>query len=127
MASINPQFQQIGQQVVEHYYGQFDQKAWQGLVSLFNDKSMMTFEGEQFQGAQTILQKLSSLGFQTVQHRVVKHDYQPNPTCGGVFAFVTGDLVVNGSQNIKFAETFHITPSATGGFVLSNIIFRLNP
>lgn len=84
---------------------------------------MLTFEGEQFQGAANIVQKLVSLPFQKVQHQVIrlsvvvlkellwvwsqviKADCQPNPSNNGVMVFVTGNLLVDDNQNpLKFGQ-----------------------
>mmetsp|Transcript_35955 Transcript_35955/g.86580 ORF Transcript_35955/g.86580 Transcript_35955/m.86580 type:complete len:129 (-) Transcript_35955:385-771(-) len=126
MASINPQFQQIGEQFTQHYYQIFDSNR-QGLVALYNDSSLLTFEGEQFMGATSIVQKIVSLPFQTVQHQVVKADCQPNPSNGGVIVFVTGNLIVDGgaATPLKFAQVFHLAPSG-GSFFCQNDMFRLN-
>lgn len=53
-------------------------------------------------------------------------DSQPVPG-GGILTQVTGDLAVDGSPNpIKFAQTFHLLPTAAGSWYVHNDIFRLN-
>ena len=52
-----PQFQQVGEAFVSHYYQNFDSNRG-GLGPLYRDNSMLTFEGEQVMGAQNIVQKL---------------------------------------------------------------------
>ena len=53
----------------------------------------MTFEGTKTQGAQAILQKLTSLPFQACKHHISSLDAQPSPS-GGMNIFVTGQLQV---------------------------------
>merc|ERR1719480_514702 len=101
-------FQQVGEQFVQHYYGTFDSNR-QNLAPLYGQSSMLTFEGEQFQGAQAIVQKLASLPFRKVAHQIVKCDCHPNPGENGVIIFVTGNLVVDDSPNpLKFAQVFYL-------------------
>mmetsp|Transcript_91593 Transcript_91593/g.264161 ORF Transcript_91593/g.264161 Transcript_91593/m.264161 type:complete len:124 (+) Transcript_91593:104-475(+) len=119
-------FQQIGEQFVQHYYQTFDTSR-ANLASLYGETSMLTFEGEQFQGAQNITQKLAALPFQKVRHQIVKCDCHPNPSENGVIIFVTGNLLVDDNQNpLKFAQVFYLKPSPTGSFFCQNDLFRLN-
>jgi len=119
-------FQQIGEQFVQHYYQTFDTNR-AGLVSLYGDSSMLTFEGDQFQGAQNITQKLTSLAFQKVQHQVVKCDCHPVLGENGVMIFVTGNLLVDDNQNpLKFAQIFYLKNGPTGNYFCQNDMFRLN-
>jgi hypothetical protein len=62
---------------------------------------MLTFEGEQFQGSQGILDKLLLLG--TIKHDIKTFDAQPTVN-NGIVAFVSGDLYIDGGENpVKFA------------------------
>mmetsp|Transcript_18237 Transcript_18237/g.29968 ORF Transcript_18237/g.29968 Transcript_18237/m.29968 type:complete len:94 (-) Transcript_18237:324-605(-) len=91
---------------------------------------MLTFEGQQFQGAQAILQKLTGLPFAKVQHQVITIDSQPSPAQNsptGVLVFVSGTLLVEGSeQPLKFSQVFNLMPLPTGGYFCFNDMFRLN-
>ena len=121
---MNPQFTQIGQQFVTHYYKTFDRNRSE-LGSLYSAQSMLSFESQQFQGVEGIVQKLVSLHFQTVEHQIVTTDCQPGPN-NGVIVLVTGTLLVDGGQNpLKYAQCFQLAPCPTGYFVL-NDMFRLN-
>eukprot|EP00932_Pfiesteria_piscicida_P003170 SRR837773.13083.p3 GENE.SRR837773.13083~~SRR837773.13083.p3 ORF type:complete len:136 (+),score=46.34 SRR837773.13083:42-410(+) len=118
-------FQQVGEQFCQHYYQTFDTNR-AGLAPLYGEQSMLTFEGEQFQGAQNIVQKLASLPFQKVQHQIVKCDCHPNPSENGVIIFVTGNLIVDDNQNpLKFAQVFYLKQGGAGYFC-QNDLFRLN-
>eukprot|EP00931_Biecheleriopsis_adriatica_P107677 TRINITY_DN81_c0_g1_i1.p2 TRINITY_DN81_c0_g1~~TRINITY_DN81_c0_g1_i1.p2 ORF type:complete len:123 (+),score=24.25 TRINITY_DN81_c0_g1_i1:87-455(+) len=118
-------FQQIGEQFCQHYYQTFDSNR-SALAPLYGDQSMLTFEGEQFQGAQNITQKIASLPFQKVQHQIVKADCQPTIN-DGVVIFVTGNLLVDDNQNpLKFAQIFTLFKGPTGNYYCHNDMFRLN-
>lgn len=120
------QFEAIGQQFVQAYYQLFDSDRSQ-LHVLYGDTSMLTFEGEQIQGAQPITQKIASLPFTKVQHHVVKADYQPSPTANGILIFVTGHLIVDDNQNpLKFAQVFMLCQGGANGWFIQNDMFRLN-
>ena len=89
---------------------------------------MLTFEGQPFQGAQAIVQKLSELPFTKLKHTVKSSDFQPTPG-NGILVFVTGDLHVDDSPNpIKFAQVFHLLPTdaSMANFFVYNDVFRLN-
>mmetsp|Transcript_92223 Transcript_92223/g.298269 ORF Transcript_92223/g.298269 Transcript_92223/m.298269 type:complete len:125 (-) Transcript_92223:77-451(-) len=119
-------FQQVGEQFCQQYYQIFDTNR-AGLAPLYGEQSMLTFEGEQFQGAAAIAQKLASLPFQKVRHQIVKCDCHPNPSENGVIIFVTGNLMVDDNQNpLKFAQVFYLKNGPTGSYFCQNDLFRLN-
>ncbi|CAG8759342.1 29164_t:CDS:2, partial [Gigaspora margarita] len=82
------------------------------------DQSMLTFEGQQFQGANKIIEKLAK-----VQHQISTIDAQPN--FNGIFVCVTGALQVDEDAPQRFAQAFQLIPEGTSYYVL-NDIFRLN-
>lgn len=55
---------------------------------------MLTFEGEQLQGADAITEKLKGLAFQKVQHKVETRDAQPTGDGNSLTVMVTGALMV---------------------------------
>eukprot|EP00933_Yihiella_yeosuensis_P015438 TRINITY_DN13470_c0_g2_i1.p1 TRINITY_DN13470_c0_g2~~TRINITY_DN13470_c0_g2_i1.p1 ORF type:complete len:132 (-),score=19.85 TRINITY_DN13470_c0_g2_i1:129-524(-) len=124
---MNSNFQQVGQQFAQHYYQQFDSNRSQ-LGPLYGETSLMTWEGEQFMGAQNIVQKLGSLNFQTVQHQVEQADYQPIIGTQNVLVVISGKLIVDGgvATPMKFAQMFVLAPTPTGSFFVQNDMFRLN-
>ena len=124
---MNPQFAQVGQQFVDHYYKTFDSNRSQ-LAPLYGSNSMLTFENDQFQGADAIIKKLTSLPFAQVQHQIVTTDCQPNPSNNGVIVLVTGTLIVDGGATpLKYAQSFHIAPNPNqAGYYCVNDMFRLN-
>lgn len=64
------------------------------MHSLYRPQSMLTFEGEQLQGADAITEKLKNLAFQKVQHKVETRDAQPTGDGNSLTVMVTGALLV---------------------------------
>jgi hypothetical protein len=57
---------------------------------------MLTFEGVQTQGTNSIVEKLVGLPFQKVAHRISTVDAQPsNPNNSSIVVTVTGQLLVS--------------------------------
>lgn len=87
---------------------------------------MLTFEGVQVQGARNIVEKLVSLGFTKVQHRISTFDAQPGSPNGDVLVMVTGELLIDEEQNSqRYSQVFHLIPEGNSYYVF-NDIFRLN-
>ncbi|EEA06598.1 nuclear transport factor 2 domain-containing protein [Cryptosporidium muris RN66] len=122
--SLNPQFDQIGRQFVQHYYQTF-QNNRSGLGVLYGPQSMLTWEDSQFQGQANISAKLGSLNFQRVKFDIVRADCQPSPE-NGVIVFVTGDVSIDEGQPLKFSQVFNLLPSGNCGYIIFNDLFRLN-
>jgi len=126
----NPQQQNpevIAKQFVQHYYTNFESNRTK-LATLYQDHSMLTFEGDKFQGRNNIMKKLTNLNIQSIKHQVTSFDVQP--TVGnGLIVFVCGNLAVDQNQNaLKFAEVFTLQPipNQPGGYYVLNDVFRLN-
>ncbi|VDB83265.1 unnamed protein product [Peniophora sp. CBMAI 1063] len=122
MADINA----IANQFTDFYYSTFDSNR-QGLSSLYRDHSMLTFEGSQIMGGAAITEKLVSLPFQKVVHKVTTRDAQPSaPGQTSLIVSVTGMLVVDDSPNpLQYSQVFHLLPEG-GSYYVYNDIFRLN-
>jgi len=122
MADINA----VAQQFTNFYYQTFDSDR-SNLGPLYRDTSMLTFEGSPIQGVSAIIQKLTSLPFQKVQHKVTTLDAQPSsPSVASLIVNVTGLLVVDDSPNpLQFSQVFHLIPEG-GSYYVLNDIFRLN-
>lgn len=89
---------------VEHYYRTFDTNR-AGLANLYQEGSMLTFEGSKVQGAQAIVEKLVALPFQQCQHVISTVDCQPSGPASGVLVFVSGSLQLAGEQHaLKFSQ-----------------------
>ncbi|KAJ0988821.1 hypothetical protein J5N97_007177 [Dioscorea zingiberensis] len=115
----------VAKQFVEYYYSTFDTNR-AGLASLYQESSMLTFEGTKTQGAAAIVAKLAGLPFQQCHHAVSTIDCQPSGPAGGILVFVSGQLQLAGEQHaLKFSQMFHLMPHQ-GSFFVLNDIFRLN-
>ncbi|GAV73520.1 NTF2 domain-containing protein [Cephalotus follicularis] len=116
----------VARAFVLHYYTTFDANR-AGLANLYQDGSMLTFEGQKIQGSQNIVAKLTNLPFQQCQHSISTVDFQPSGPAGGMLVFVSGNLQLAGEQHaLKFSQMFHLMPTAQGNFYVLNDIFRLN-
>nr|GMC55672.1 nuclear transport factor 2 [Ipomoea batatas] len=95
----------VAKAFVEHYYSTFDANR-AGLANLYQDGSMLTFEGQKIQGSQNIVAKLTSLPFQQCKHQITTVDCQPSGPAGGMLVFVSGNLQLAGEQHaLKFSQT----------------------
>ena len=93
------------------------------LSGLYTADSMLTYEGEQFAGVESIMEKLS--GLPNIAHQNIMADYQP--TVGnGIVAFVTGALSIDGGPGMNFTQVFLLAPGGTNGYYVHNDIFRLS-
>lgn len=94
----------VAKAFVEHYYRTFDSNR-AGLANLYQEGSMLTFEGAKTQGAQAITAKLASLPFQQCLHNISTVDCQPSGPAGGMVVFVSGSLQLAGEQHaLKFSQ-----------------------
>lgn len=116
----------VARAFVEHYYRTFDTSR-AGLAGLYQDNSMLTFEGAKTQGSAAITAKLTGLPFQQCQHNISTVDCQLSGFGGGMLVFVSGSLQFAGEQHsLKFSQMFHLFPTTQGSFYVLNDIFRLN-
>ncbi|KAJ7494562.1 hypothetical protein B0H11DRAFT_2002380 [Mycena galericulata] len=116
----------VAGQFIDFYYATFDSDR-ANLAALYRDNSMLSFEGAQIAGAAAIVEKLVTLPFQKVQHKVTTKDAQPSSgTVASLLVSVTGLLVVDDSPNpLQFSQVFHLIPEG-GSYYVFNDIFRLN-
>ncbi|KAJ7391955.1 Nuclear transport factor 2 [Desmophyllum pertusum] len=124
---MNPNFASVGQEFATLYYQVFDSNR-AALESLYNANSMLTFEGEQFQGTAAIIKKLTELPFKTVKHVITTIDCQPT-TSTGVIVFVVGQLKTDNDPPHSFSQCFHLQPkpdSPTLTYYVFNDMFRLS-
>lgn len=78
------------------------------------------------QGAKDIIEKLVSLPFQKVSHRISTLDAQPGSPNGDILVMVTGDLMIDNEENPqRYSQVFHLIPEGNSYYVF-NDIFRLN-
>lgn len=118
-------FNTVATEFCNFYYQQFDTNRSQ-LGNLYREQSMLTFETSQLQGNKDIVEKLVSLPFQKVVHRVSTLDAQPASPNGDILVMVTGELLIDDEQNTqRYSQVFHLIPDGNSYYVF-NDIFRLN-
>jgi hypothetical protein len=94
----------VAKAFVDHYYQTFDTNR-PALVGLYQETSMLTFEGHKFQGPAAIAGKLGSLPFQACQHKIDTVDCQPSGPQGGVLVFVSGSIRTGPEDHpLKFSQ-----------------------
>uniref|UniRef100_A0A2K5MVH2 Nuclear transport factor 2 domain-containing protein n=1 Tax=Cercocebus atys TaxID=9531 RepID=A0A2K5MVH2_CERAT len=92
---------------IPHYYHLITQ-----LGAIYIDTSCLKWAGQQFQGKAPIVEKLSSLPFQKIQHSMTAQDHQPTPhSC--IISTVVGQPKMFLLKNINNA------------WVCTNDVFRL--
>ncbi|MFS7894644.1 putative nuclear transport factor 2, NTF2-like domain superfamily [Helianthus anomalus] len=97
----------VAKSFVEHYYSTFDTNR-ASLANLYQDSSMLTFEGQKIQGSSNIVAKLTSLPFQQCKHSITTVDCQPSGPSGGMLVFVSGNLQIAGEQHaLKFSQVHY--------------------
>nr|AEH41553.1 nuclear transport factor 2 [Endocarpon pusillum] len=117
-------FDEIAKQFVDFYYKAFDADRT-SLSALYRQESMLTFESVAVATVGSIIEKLTSLPFQKVQHRVDTTDAQPSGQHGGILVMVTGALMVDDEPKpMNFTQTFQLMPDS-GSFFVLNDIFKL--
>jgi len=123
--ALNPNYETIGKAFTEQYYALFDdpQRRPQ-LVNLYNaEQSLMTFEGEQKQGAANIMERIAKLTFQRIAHVITAVDSQPTFD-GGVLIHVMGQLKTDEDPPQSFTQVFVLKPNADS-FFIQHDMFRL--
>uniref|UniRef100_A0ABI7W8F0 NTF2-related export protein n=1 Tax=Felis catus TaxID=9685 RepID=A0ABI7W8F0_FELCA len=87
------------------------------------DASCLTWEGQQFQGKAAIVEKLSSLPFQKIQHSITAQDHQPTPdSC--IISMVVGQLKADEDPIMGFHQMF-LLKNINDAWVCTNDMFRL--
>ena len=80
------------QAFITYYYQLFEANR-PALATLYQDASMLSFEGQKVMGAQQIMTKMSSLAFGACKVLISSKDFQPSVS-GGIMVFVTGNIMV---------------------------------
>jgi len=119
-----PPLEVVGTQFVQFYYQTFDADRSK-LQPLYQEHSKMTFEGVALAGVQNIVTHLKSLPFRRVQHRITSCDVQPSGGERALLVFVTGDMMVDDAQPVKFTQAFHLIPTPQNQYWVHNDIFRV--
>ncbi|OEL21076.1 Nuclear transport factor 2 [Dichanthelium oligosanthes] len=112
----------VAKAFVEHYYRTFDTNR-AALVGLYQEASMLTFEGHKFQGPAAIAGKLGSLPFQQCEHQIVTVDCQPSGPTGGMLVFVSGSIRTGPEEHpIKFSQVCNPAPPRSGSSPLLSLV-----
>ncbi|XP_073515492.1 nuclear transport factor 2 isoform X1 [Phyllobates terribilis] len=115
-------WEHIGCSFVQHYYNLFDTDRAQ-LKAIYTDSSCLTWEGQQYQGKDAIIEKLSMLPFQKIQHSITSQDHQPTPdNC--IISMVVGQLKADDDPVIGFHQMF-LLKNVQDTWVCTNDMFRL--
>jgi hypothetical protein len=95
----------VAKAFVDHYYRTFDSNR-AGLVGLYQEGSMLSFEGHLVAGAEGIGLKLAQLPFEQCRHSICTIDCQPTPSFpGGILVFVSGNLQLGGEEHqLRFSQ-----------------------
>ncbi|KAI6692198.1 hypothetical protein NL676_019908 [Syzygium grande] len=77
------------------------------LANLYQEESVLTFDGQEIKGKEAILAKLTSLPFQQCQHHIGTINCLPSG--GAVFVLVTGNVQLDGNQDtLDFSQNSKI-------------------
>ena len=87
----------VGKAFVQHYYSSMKTGA-AALAGLYKDGSMLTFEGQQFKGAQAIIEKLQGLGPVAFDIPNLTVDCQPGKVQDLLLILVTGRVAIDGGM-----------------------------
>ncbi|XP_069757561.1 nuclear transport factor 2-like [Narcine bancroftii] len=117
-----PIWEQIGRDFVEHYYQAFDTNRSQ-LASLYFEGSCLSWEGQQIQGKNAIVEKLNALPFGKILHIISAQDHQPTPdSC--ILSMVIGQLKADDDPVVGFHQIF-LLKCINDAWVCTNEAFRL--
>ncbi|KAA6406371.1 MAG: nuclear transport factor 2 [Lasallia pustulata] len=132
MANPKVDIHQVAREFTQFYYNTFDGPR-QDLASLYRAESTLTFESQEINGRDGILEKLISLPFTRVAHQVATLDAQrstlnaqlPNEDTG-ILVMVTGALLVDEEQRtMNYSQVFQLLPNGEGSYFVLNDVFRL--
>jgi len=115
--------EEVAKAFVQHFYQSFDTNV-DALGGLYQPTSMLTFEGQQFMGAEAIIGKLKGVG--QVTHEIKSFDVQPSNNPNAIIVFVTGQVKISGGNPLHFCEMFQLCSTGPGAYYVHNDIFRLN-
>jgi len=122
-----PDPNRIAKSFVEFFYNKFDNDR-KGLNDLYKNNSMLSYEGDGYQGQQKIMDKLTNgVKYKKIQHFPKTLDVQPSAGTG-LLVMVTGTLKVDDENNqVMYTELFHLVPSdqTCQSWWIHNDVFRL--
>lgn len=119
--------QEIANIFLEQYFGamQLNREGRQSLINFYSNASQMTYTGSHFKGLKDIAEKIESFGFESIQYQNMTSDVQEGPIPGSMLVFVSGHLMMDGSEQFRFSQIFNIVPNGSGGYYIHNDIFSI--
>nr|XP_058133925.1 nuclear transport factor 2-like [Dasypus novemcinctus] len=118
----SPVWEQVGTSFVLLYYRHFDADRVQ-LGAFYTDASRLSWEGELFLGREAIVEKLTNIPFQKIQHFITSQDHQPAPdNC--ILSMVVGKLKVDEELAMEFHQSF-VLKNINDKWICINDIFRV--
>ncbi|KAE8312112.1 hypothetical protein BDV41DRAFT_539795 [Aspergillus transmontanensis] len=120
----------IAKSFVNHYYGTFDDKNTRStLTSLYRPDSYLVWEGQPYQGPESIMAVLCQTVLSIVRRQFTAIDAVPTSN-SGVLVVATGLLQVDNGHDkpLKFSSTFLLqpTPGQASGYFIEGQITRLD-
>eukprot|EP00744_Colponema_vietnamica_P010340 GILI01014621.1.p1 GENE.GILI01014621.1~~GILI01014621.1.p1 ORF type:complete len:125 (+),score=32.09 GILI01014621.1:75-449(+) len=116
-------FEETGKGFINQYYQVFCGDRRQ-LGGVYRDSSLMTWSGEQLQGIQGIMTKMTTMTFTTAQFKPEDVDCHPSLS-GGIIVVVNGECHLDSEAHpLKFNDVFHLAQDQ-GGWYISNQLFRI--
>eukprot|EP00922_Rhytidocystis_sp_ex-Travisia-forbesii_P029976 GHVS01043953.1.p1 GENE.GHVS01043953.1~~GHVS01043953.1.p1 ORF type:complete len:133 (+),score=23.65 GHVS01043953.1:145-543(+) len=120
---LNSNFEVLGKQFAEQYFHTFTANRG-SITAMFGTQSMLSWEGQQFQGAANVMKKISELP--TMTYKLASLDCQPTYD-NGILIVVAGDVKIDDNINsMKFMQVFVLRCTPAGSYYIFNTIFRLN-
>lgn len=120
----------IGEAFAKAYYETFDSNR-QNTVNFYHNEALMTYQNAKVMGKNNILQKLASLGFSAIKHKIVYQDFQPDPRTVKtnnmeIYIVISGVLLIKEEkQQFSFTDFFHLVPDGKSSYYIMNHIFQL--
>ena len=117
--------EEIGNAFLSHYYTTLDSANYDMLSNLYQAHSLLTFEGQKFEGPGAIVGKVAGLG--KVQHNIagLTKDIQVSTSQSAMLIFVSGQLCVDSNPPLLFSQMFQLVATGPGAFYIHNEMFRL--
>ncbi|KAG5177623.1 hypothetical protein JKP88DRAFT_350626 [Tribonema minus] len=114
--------EEVAKAFAQHFYQTFTANA-QSLAPLYNDRSMLTFEGQASVGAQAIIQKYVSIGKLAFDQNTL--DVQPSVDANAICIHITGKVKIDSNNPIHYTQFFQLVASGPSQYYVHNDIFRL--
>jgi len=115
----------IAKQFLQVYYGNYKSpQRGNSLANLYGADSQMTFEGDLRQGKEEIQEKLNSLRFVNIEHKITTMDHQliDDET---LLIMVVGMLKTDEDPPHAFSHNFVLKAAGPANFYVKGEMFRM--